>query len=135
MATSASALTLFACSGPGGQAAMAQSITMGHYFAVMSGVVVLALVFDHWRMRRVSLRLVAAIFLMAAHPVWTGEASVESETVVKHTAKHATSGSPSSSRFYSIRFTPPDGPHPPHPCIDKPPENRSFPPWQLRLQL
>ena len=76
MANSASALTLFACSGPGGQAAMAQSITMGHYFAVMSGVVVLALVFDHWRMRRVSLRLVAAIFLMAAHPVWTGEASV-----------------------------------------------------------
>jgi hypothetical protein len=46
-----------------------QSETIGQFCAAMSGVIVLALVFDHCRLRRLSLQLITAIVLLVEHPV------------------------------------------------------------------
>ena len=48
-----------------------QSITISQFCAAMSGVIVLALAFDHWRRHRWSFRLGFAAALMAVQPAWT----------------------------------------------------------------
>jgi hypothetical protein len=62
---------ILACSGPGAMTTIHQSITISQFCAAMSGVIVLALAFDHWRRHRWSFRLGFAAALMAVHPAWT----------------------------------------------------------------
>ena len=63
-------LPVLACSGPGAQATMAQSATIGRYCAAMSGVIALALVIDHLRHRKFSYRMATAVIMVAVHPAW-----------------------------------------------------------------
>ena len=63
-------LPLLACSGPGAQATIAQSATIGRYCAAMSGVIAVALLIDHLRRRAFSFRMATAVILFAIHPAW-----------------------------------------------------------------
>jgi hypothetical protein len=63
-------LTL-ACSGPGAFAAIYFSTIYAWYFAGISAVIVLAIAYDHLRLRTWSWRLLLAGLLMALHPAWT----------------------------------------------------------------